>query len=159
TISGSSVPYALIRFHSMFREDLVKEAQRYVNEMLRLTEEELIDALSTNIALRIADMEVYHEVMKKVSLAQATARAARVKEALRMAEEIGLENPPLGGPYFLLTERLPENSAITNDNLMYLRGAIALRAEAARLDRRMSIEPNMADLPYILRKTEQLKAI
>lgn len=158
-VSGDIVPFAVISFSSTQSTQLSQSAKRYVEQMLEATKHELVNNLQIEVTRRINDMKAYHEVMKKVAMEETGARAERVREALMMAEKMGLENPPLGGPYFLLTERLPEKSALTDDNLMYLRGAVALRAELKRLERRINIDPHVFMLPYMLRKTEQLKLI
>ena len=158
-ISGGSVPFSIITFRSTQPAQLTQRANRYLERMIEASKQELLENLQAEITLRINDMESYHEVMKTVAIEETKSRAIRVQEALTMAEDIGLENPPLGGPYFLFTEHLSNHSVLTNDNLMYLRGASALRAELTRLEKRLNIDPHIFMLPYMNRKTEQLKII
>ncbi|WP_167752770.1 Wzz/FepE/Etk N-terminal domain-containing protein [Pusillimonas caeni] len=158
-IEGDVIPFSIARFTSTQSDQLVQRSNAYLNRIIEQGKLELSLNLQAEIARRLDDMDAYHEIMKGVAIEQARARAIRVREALLMAEELGLENPPLGGPFLLLTEPAVERDTLGTDNLMYLRGAKALRSELARLEKRLEIDSRIYMLPYMIRKMEQLKAI
>ncbi|HFX0975086.1 TPA: LPS O-antigen chain length determinant protein WzzB [Pseudomonas aeruginosa] len=103
-------------------------AQRSMDEMRANAQREL-EVKSRNIQQQI-------DTLRQVVKERRTDRIVRLKEALQVAEAVGVEKPPLIGSQ--IDQQL---SAIMEGSLMYMRGSRALRAEIEALQARTSDDP------------------
>lgn len=124
--------------------DWIEEASK-TEMILNVSSENQV--LARNIELQIAGLRESAQLNRRDLL-------ARLNEALRIAENIGLENPPIitaGGPSRI--------SADMNGSLVYMRGAKALRAEIDNLKVRTSDDPFIPNLRALQARAEYLNAI
>ncbi|MCY1304761.1 hypothetical protein D9M70_545300 [compost metagenome] len=79
--------------------------------------------------------------MREIAKVRREDRIAVLKEALTVAEAVGLENPPV-----ITNQLVKQLSAEMEGDLMYMRGAKALRAEIKSLEARKSDDPFIKSL-------------
>ncbi len=122
---------------------------QYMQQAIAAAREELILNLDSaaKVASQIAEEQI--KALRTVAAAVREARLARLKDALRIAENIGLDDPPQSGN--LITSYDGEN--------LYLRGARAIRAEISQLEARTSDDPYIEELPEVLRNEALLSSI
>jgi chain length determinant protein (polysaccharide antigen chain regulator) len=74
--------------------------------------------------------------LKSTAKSRREDRVVQLKEALAVAESVGLENPPV-----FTGQNTEQVSALMDGNLLYMRGAKAIRAEMKALENRVSDDP------------------
>ncbi|NYT84325.1 LPS O-antigen chain length determinant protein WzzB [Pollutimonas harenae] len=124
-------------------------ANRYVQAAITISQKELLETLSSAIQLRLQSTQDQIATLRKVAETTRQDSIARLKEALTLAESIGLSTPPDTGN--LITSY---TGATT-----YLRGSKALRAELKLLEQRQSDDPYIEELPNLLKKQSLLQKI
>ncbi|MDS1140052.1 Wzz/FepE/Etk N-terminal domain-containing protein [Pusillimonas sp. SM2304] len=130
-------------------QNIADWANQYVQEAIAMSQTELLDTLSSAIQLRVQSTRDQISTLRKVAETTRQDTVARLKEALSLAESIGLDSPPNAGN--LITSY---TGATT-----YLRGAKALRAELKLLEQRQSDDPYIAELPNLLKQQSLLGKI
>ena len=114
---------------AQWTEHYIKDVeQRSIQEMIENTRSE-IQVRGRNLVQQIAAMREFARVRREDRLLQ-------LEEALKVAEAIGLENPPM-----IASQMSDQLSAIMEGNLTYMRGAKALEAEINALKQRKSDDP------------------
>lgn len=98
-------------------EELVKDSEREV------------DVLASGLDRKIATLRDSGQKLREDSIAQ-------LREALRVAQAIGLEKPPI-----ITGNEFNESSATMSGDLKYMRGSKALEAEIKNLESRSSNDP------------------
>ncbi|MGB6105282.1 MAG: Wzz/FepE/Etk N-terminal domain-containing protein [Pusillimonas sp.] len=124
-------------------------ANQYVQEAIAMSQSELLETLSSDIQLRLQSTRDQIATLRTVEETTKQDSIVRLKEALALAEAIGLETPPNTGN--LITSY--------SGSTTYLRGAQALRAELKLLEARESNDPFIAELPSLLKKQLLLEKI
>ncbi|MNF99705.1 hypothetical protein D3C84_826160 [compost metagenome] len=81
-------------------------------------------------------------------------RVARLKEALTVAETVGLEDPPV-----ISSQMVNQLTAVMEGDLMYMRGARALKAEIRSLESRASDDPFIPELRSLEERQALYKGI
>lgn len=131
-------------------------ANSYVDIALTYARQELLDNLAGYVKVRESGITKQISVLSKIAYGMREDQIVRTRDALRIAESIGLEVPPEGMPLIAINSR--NNSTIntlSNGDLMYLRGAKALRSELAQLEQRKNDDAYIPELPD-LRKAQVL---
>ncbi|NYT84326.1 LPS O-antigen chain length determinant protein WzzB [Pollutimonas harenae] len=124
-------------------------ANQYVNMAISAAQHELLQNLQSAVQLRLDSTQAQIDTLREVALIDQQSNMAQLKEALELAESIGLEDPPPSGN--LITSYTGSTS--------YLRGAKALRAELALITSRQDHDPYLSELPNLLRTQTLLKSI
>lgn len=124
-------------------------ANQYIQEAIAMSQSELLETLSSAIQLRLQSTRDQIATLRKVAETTRQDNIARLKEALALAESIGLTSPPDTGN--LITSY---TGATT-----YLRGSNALRAELKLLEQRQSDDPYIDELPNLLKTQSLLQKI
>ena len=117
-----------------------QEAARWAKQYIDLAAQRSMDEMRGNaqreLEVKGRNIQQQIDTLRQVVKERRTDRIARLKEALQVAEAIGVEKPPLIGPQ--VDQQL---SAIMEGSLMYMRGTKALRAEIKALEARISDDP------------------
>lgn len=124
-------------------------ANQYVDLAIQTTQKQLVGDLASAIELRLSSVERQIQASREFGQQDKQHQTSRLKEALQLAEAIGLETPPSAGN--LIT-------SYSGDTL-YLRGANALREELTLLEARDSDDPYIEGLPDLLKKQSLLESI
>lgn len=123
-------------------------AVQWITEYLKRADDvakaEMIRNVTREAEVRARNIEQQIETLRISGKEAQEDSIVQLKEALRIAESIGLENPPL-----ISGNLSSEVSAAMDGQLTYMRGAKALRAEIRNLEERESNDPfieNLRDL-------------
>ncbi|MEN1592982.1 O-antigen chain length regulator, partial [Pseudomonas aeruginosa] len=108
---------------------------------------EVIDSAGRDFQVRNAAMQSRITVLQNMAKGRRDDRIARLKEALLIAESLKIDGPPL-------IEGASEQqlSSIMDGDLMYMRGAKALRAEINNLESRSVDAPFIPELRTLQEK-------
>ncbi|VXC26419.1 regulator of length of O-antigen component of lipopolysaccharide chains [Pseudomonas sp. 9AZ] len=130
------------------KEFIDQVAERSLTEMLENAERELA-VQARNIEQQIKSEQVGAKSRRD-------DRIVQLQEALKVAEAIGLDNPPV------ITGRVSnesELSAFMDGSLMYMRGTKALRAEMQVLVERLSDDPFVPELRELEAKYQVFSSV
>lgn len=131
-------------------------ANNYVNIALTRARDELLDNLAGYVRVRESSIAKQITVLGTIANSMREDQIVRTRDALAIAESIGLEVPPAGTPLIAISgQRASAVNTFSNGDLMYLRGAKALRSELAQLEQRQNDDAYTPDLPD-LRKAQAL---
>lgn len=121
------------------------EAAQWVEDYVRNVEQQSIDEMLNNaqseIQVRGRNLTQQIETLRESAKVRREDRLVQLKEALKVAQAIGLENPPM-----IAGQMNDQLSAIMEGNLTYMRGAKALTAEIDALTQRASDDPFVPEL-------------
>lgn len=118
-------------------------AKRYIDLIARQSLGEMLKNAQSELSVQAGNIERQIKSQRDTAKDRREDRITRLQEALKVAEEIGLEKPPM------ITGRVSndgEFTAFMGGSLMYMRGAKALRAELQVLKSRESDDPFIPDL-------------
>lgn len=131
-------------------------ANNYVNIALTRARDELLGNLAGYVRVRERSIAKQITVLGTIASSMREDQIVRTRDALSIAESIGLEAPPAGTPFIAISgQRASAVNTFSNGDLMYLRGAKALRSELAQLEQRQNDDAYTPDLPA-LRKAQAL---
>lgn len=137
-----------------------KLAAEWVNHLIAqasaMTEYTMQRNVAGEIFTQAQAVERQIEALRQTAQQRRKDRIAVLNEALRIADSVGLENPQ--GTMWQ-TFSTTQSSSITDGSPLYLRGAKALRAELAVLEKRASDDPFIAELRSLQERLEFLKGI
>ena len=126
-------------------------AKRYIDLAARESLDEMLKNAQRELAVRARNIERQIESRRETAKTRREDRIIQLQEALKVAEAIGLDNPPV------ITGRVAndgELSAFMDGSLMYMRGSKALRAEMQVLEARESDDPFIPELRDLEEKHE-----
>ena len=103
--------------------------------------DELLSGSRSDISIMADNVEQQIRASRASAAKQRADQLAKLKEALRIAKSVGLENPPI-----IANTLTGEVSAAMDGALIYMRGSKALEAEIANLESRSSDDPYVPDL-------------
>lgn len=132
-------------------------ANKYVNIAIDVTREDLLGDLAGDVQVRKKGVTDQINTLREVAHITRKERIIRLENALTVAESIGLETPPPGSP--LITIGSSITNAFNDGNMMYLRGAKALRSELALLKERKNDDAYIPELTDLLKKQALLNNI
>lgn len=137
--------------------DPVQAAEWTKHYLDQVTNQSLSDMLKNSRRdMEVLDGQIQQEVktLREVAKLRRNDRVIKLKEALAVAEAIGVKNPPV-----ISGQTAEELSAFMNGNLMYMRGAKALRAEIAVLENRASDDPFIPSLRSLQEQSTNISAM
>lgn len=138
---------------------IAKWANSYVRLAMEAANEDLLSGLAGEVKIRKQSLEEQIATLRNVAETTREDQLIRLKDALNIAESIGLESPTDGGPLIAINTNNRENDQVNSGNLLYLRGSRALQAEILRLEERASNDPYIYELPDLLKKRDLLNTI
>ena len=124
-------------------------AKHYIDQVAARSLDEMLQNAERELAVQARNVMQQIKSERDSAKARRDDRTKRLREALIVAEAIGLDNPPV------ITGRGSndsELSAVMDGNLMYMRGAKALRAEMQVLLARTSDDPFVPELRNLERQ-------
>lgn len=111
-------------------------ADHYIKNVERQSIDEMLSNAQSEIQVRGRNLMQQIEVLRESEKVRREDRLIQLKEAFKVAQAIGLDNPPM-----IAGQMNDQLSAIMEGNLTYMRGAKALKAEIDALTQRESDEP------------------
>ncbi|MFT0545079.1 LPS O-antigen chain length determinant protein WzzB [Allopusillimonas ginsengisoli] len=132
----------------------------YVELAIDMTRKDLVADLAGDVQVRLKGVTDQIKALRKIAEIARADRITRLSNALDIAQSIGLEVPLPGSP--LITIGGNANSdvdAISDGNMMYLRGAKALQSELELLKQRKNDDAYVPELTDLLRKQVLLNSI
>jgi len=118
-----------------------KWAAEFVQRAGRAARDEVTAGASKEAFVRARSLQRQIEAYRDNGTRSREDKIARLQEALRIAEAIGLDNPPI-----IKGSLASEISSRMDGELTYMRGSKALRAEIAGLEGRASDDPYIDNL-------------
>ena len=116
-------------------------ANRYIQDVGQRSLQEMLENAQSEIQVRGSNLMQKIETLRHSAQVRREDRLIQLKEALEVAQAIGLENPPM-----IAGQMNDQLSAIMEGNLTYMRGAKALKAEIETLKQRKSDDPFVPEL-------------
>ena len=125
-------------------------AKQYIDQVAARSLDEMLQNAERELAVQARNVVQQIKSERDSAKARRDDRTKRLREALIVAEAIGLDNPPV------ITGRGSNDSELSpaymDGNLMYMRGAKALRAEMQVLLARTSDDPFVPELRNLERR-------
>jgi chain length determinant protein (polysaccharide antigen chain regulator) len=118
-------------------------ANSYVAQAASKTRQDMADTAATEISTRVKSIQSRIEVLRESARKLREDRIARLSEALVVADKVGVQAPQVKASR---TSSDGELEQFVDGNLMYMRGAKAIRAELAVLKNRTNDDPFIAGL-------------
>lgn len=131
-----------------------KWVQLYVERASEVAKNELIKNVTTECQVRARNLLQQINSIRESGVRRRQDSIAKLREALRVAEQIGLDKPPIitGSPTVELAGSL-------DGQVLYMRGSKALKAEIQNLEQRQSDDPFVKDLRDLQIKYEFYKSL
>lgn len=133
-------------------------ANTYVDLAMRATVKDLHSDLVGQVEIRLHSLKDQIATLRQVAIVTRKARITRLKEALTIAESIGLDQPPNGTPLISLGGGR-DTETIASGSMLYLRGANALRSELDQLQERENDDAYIFELSDLFKKQALLHSI
>lgn len=111
-------------------------AEHYIKDVEKQSIQEMLNNARSEIQVRGRNLVQQIETLRESARVRREDRSVQLEEALKVAQAIGLENPPM-----IAGQMNDQLSAIMEGNLTYMRGAKALKAEIEALKQRKSDDP------------------
>lgn len=105
----------------------------YIETVAGISKDEMLKNIKRDLHVKSVNLEQQINIIRSMAKTRREDTILRLKEALKIAESLKIENPP---SFEGQTER--QLSSIMVGELMYMRGAKALRAEISSLEARES---------------------
>jgi len=128
----------------------------YVDLAISATTQDFLERLTGEVKIREQSLEDQIVTLRRVAAKIREDQMTRLREALSVAESIGLESPAEGAP--IIAQNI-NTEDIRSGSLLYLRGAKALRSELEILEQRKSDDAYIAELPNLLKQQALLAGI
>jgi chain length determinant protein (polysaccharide antigen chain regulator) len=137
-------------------EQAAEWVNTYVAMSAKKTEEDMQDNVLTEIAAKGQVFERQIDASRITAQKRREDRIARLREALVVAEAVGFDAPQVVAGK---TSSDGDLAQFIDGNLMYMRGAKAMRAELAVLEKRENDDPFIAELRGLENQLDFLKKI
>lgn len=118
-------------------------ANVYVERVANKTRQDMADTVAVEISTRVRSIQNRIAVLRDSAKMLREDRIARLSEALKVADKVGLQAPQVKASR---TSSDGELAQFVDGNLMYMRGAKAIRAELDVLQNRKNDDPFIAGL-------------
>ena len=116
-------------------------AKQYIDHVTQLSLDEVLQNINRETEVKGAQVQQEIKTLREFAKTHREDRIIRLQEALVVADALGLVNAPV------ISGQIAEQlSAFMNGDLMYMRGAKALRAEISVLKSRTSDDPFIPSL-------------
>jgi len=127
-------------------------AQLYADRAGALAKEELIKNVSTESQVKARNVLQQIKTMRESGIQLRQDSITKLREALRVAEAIGLEKPPI-----IMGNPSVELAGSMDGQIIYMRGSKALKAEIQNLEQRQSDDPFVTRLRELQTRYEFYK--
>jgi chain length determinant protein (polysaccharide antigen chain regulator) len=131
-----------------------------VNDVMQMvaskTKAQMQANVDSEVTVKLNTAKQTISVMQAAAQKSREDRIVRLREALQVAEAVGLESPRVTAGKTSTDGELAE---FVDGNLMYMRGAKAIRAELNVLESRKNNDPFIAELPALRNQIDFLERI
>lgn len=136
-------------------EPAAKWANLYIDMAAKKTEQDMLENIRSEIASKARVIEVQMDVLRSTAKKRREDRIVQLHDALKIAEAVGLDSPQM------VVEKTSSDGAapFVDGSLMYMRGAKAIRAELAVLEKRESDDPFIGELRGLENQLDFLRKI
>lgn len=125
----------------------------YIDMAANKTEQDMQESVRSEITARTQVIEKQIDALRTTAQKRREDRIVRLRDALVVAETVGLDAPQV------ITSSDGDLSPFIDGNLMYMRGAKAIRAELAVLKKRENDDPFINELRDLENQLDFLKKI
>ncbi|MFA0812615.1 LPS O-antigen chain length determinant protein WzzB [Microbulbifer epialgicus] len=119
-------------------------AKHYLDQVTQKSLADVLNNTQSEAGVRSQQIQQELNALREFAKIRKNDRLAKLREALIMAEKVGLESPPV-----ISGQIAQQLSAFMDGDLMYMRGTKALRAEIEALEGRTSDDPFIPSLRYL----------
>lgn len=134
-------------------------ANAYIELASQAASEDLLSGLTGEVKIRHRSLVDQINAVRQVAQEVRQSHITRLKNALAIAESIGLETPADGSPMIAINTQNLNTESVNSGSLLYLRGSKALRSELQQLEQRKNDDAYIAELPNLLKKQALLENI
>lgn len=134
-------------------------ANAYAGLATQAAANDLSNTLKGAVEIRRNSLESQIEAEREVAEHVRQTHITRLRSALTIAENVGLEIPADGAPLIAINTQDLNSENASSSSLLYLRGAKALRSELQQLEQRQNDDAYIADLPNLLKKLSLINSI
>ncbi|MFS1525558.1 LPS O-antigen chain length determinant protein WzzB [Microbulbifer sp. 2304DJ12-6] len=113
-----------------------KWAKDYLDQVTRQSITDVLSNTQREVEIRSQQIQKELKILREFAKTHKNDRIVKLREALTVAEAVGLERPPL-----ISGQVAQQLAAFMDGELMYMRGTKALRAEIEALEGRASDDP------------------
>ncbi|UVE19028.1 Wzz/FepE/Etk N-terminal domain-containing protein [Pseudomonas sp. LS44] len=131
-------------------------ANMYVERAANKTRQDMADTVAAEISARVRSTQSRISVLRESARKLREDRIARLSEALMVADKVALQAPQVKASR---TSSDGELKQFVDGNLMYMRGAKAIRAELDVLQNRKNDDPFITDLRKLENKLDFLAKV
>jgi chain length determinant protein (polysaccharide antigen chain regulator) len=132
---------------------------RFVEEVSRRSLVDLEMNTLDQINNKRKALEEHIEALRSSAKVKRVDRLARLQEALNIAEAIGLETPEITGGRTQVLVGSAESAQMFDDNMLFLNGSKAIRAELSLLQAREDDDPFISELRALQQEMALLKSV
>lgn len=132
-----------------------KWANLYIDMAAKKTEQDMLENIRSEIASKARVIEVQMDVLRSTAKKRREDRIVQLHDALKVAEAVGLYTPQVVAQETSSDDVPP----FVDGNLMYMRGAKAIRAELAVLEKRENDDPFIGELRGLENQLDFLRKI
>jgi len=137
-------------------EQAAEWANHYVDMVGEKAEQDMRENVLAEITVRMQVIEMQLEALRVTARRLREDRIVRLRDALLVAEAVGLDTPQVG------VGKMPSDGDLAeffDDNLLYMRGAKAIKAELSILEKRENDDPFINQLRDLENQLNFLKEI
>lgn len=131
-------------------------ANLYVERVANRTRQDMADTITTETSTRVRSIQSRISVLRDNAKKLREDRIARLSEALKVADKVGLQAPQVKASRISSDGELEQ---FVDGNLMYMRGAKAIRAEVDVLQNRKNDDPFIDGLRKLENKLDFLAKV
>lgn len=131
-------------------------ANLYIDMAAKKTDQDIRKDLSSEVAAKIQVIEHQIDVLRTTAQTRREDRIVRLRDALMVSESVGLDTPQVVAGK---TSSDGDLAQFIDSNLMYMRGAKAIRAELGVLEKRENDDPFIGELRDLEKQLDFLKKI
>ena len=132
-----------VTVQSTDRQQTAQWVNLYVDLAAKKTQKDIADTVSTDVSMRAKSIQARIVILREGARKYREDRIARLSEELEIANKVGLQSSKVKASRISSDGELEQ---FVDGNLMYMRGAKAIRAELDILQNRKNDDPFIAGL-------------
>ncbi len=132
-----------VTVQSTDRQQTAQWVNLYVDLAAKKTQKDIADTVSTDVSMRAKSIQARIVILREGARKYREDRIARLSEKLEIANKVGLQSSKVKASRISSDGELEQ---FVDGNLMYMRGAKAIRAELDILQNRKNDDPFIAGL-------------
>ncbi|WP_174958946.1 LPS O-antigen chain length determinant protein WzzB [Halopseudomonas pelagia] len=149
----------VVRVHLSDPELAAKFANDFVAEVSKRSIRDLELDTRAQVANKLRAFEEHIHALRMTAKAERLDRVARLEEALKVAEAIGLQSPEVTGGRTQISVGSSGSAQVSDGSMLFLNGIKAIGAELALLKARENDDPFISELRDIQQKIAMLNLV